>query len=85
MERPVLDGLFVLGRGVVLHVGTGKGKLVVKSADGERLSGYAIFPEENGVLTRLLLWMYGAMPRVIHFKHPAFPYLQPSKKPGSSG
>ena len=81
VERPVLDGVFVLGKGALLHFGTGKGKLVVESAEGESLDGYRIWAE-GGVLTLLLLWMYAAMPRVIHFNHPVFPYLQPSRQPG---
>ena len=76
VERPVVDGLFVLDRGTLLHVGTGKGKLVLKKDDGEVLRGYVVYERNDGVLTRMLLWMYGAMPRVIHFNHPVFPYLQ---------
>ena len=82
VEQPVLDGLFVLDRGTLLHVGTGKGKLVVKMDDGEILRGYVASERDGGVLSRMLLWMYGAMPKVIHFNHPLFPYLQPRREPG---
>ena len=83
VERPVLDGLFVLSRGSLVHVGTGKGKLVVRDAEGDALTGYIGQRPSYGVLTRLLLWMYGAMPRVIQFGHPVFEYLQRPTKPGS--
>ena len=79
VERPVVDGLFVLDRGVLMHLGTGRGTLVLEDEHGKRLSGYAGFEAQSGVLTRLLLWMYAAMPKAIHFRHPVFPYLQPRK------
>lgn len=83
VERPALDGLFVLDRGVLIHLGTGKGKLVMKTDDGQRVSGYVGFDKDGGVLSRLLLWMYGAMPRIIEFQHPVFPYLQPRTESGN--
>ena len=83
IEQPVLDALFVLNRGVLIHMGTGKGTLVIKGEDGHNVTGYVGFKRDDGVLTRLLVWMYGVMPRLIHFSHPVFPYLQRSRKSGT--
>ena len=83
VERPVLDGLFTLDRGGLTHMGTGKGQLFIEGEDGERLTGYVGFTRDGGVLTRLLVWMYGVMPMTIPFRHPVFPYLQPSGESGT--
>lgn len=83
VERPVLDGLFVLDRGGLMHMGTGRGKLVMEGEDGQNLTGYVGFTRDRGVLTRLLVWMYGVMPMTIRFSHPVFPYLQPSRETGT--
>ena len=83
VEQPAVDGVFVLDRGTLLHMGRGKkGRLSMKGADGERLGGYLPFPADGGVLTRLLFWMYAAMPRVQHFGHPVSSYLQPISEAG---
>ena len=83
VERPVLDGLFILNRGGLIHMGTGKGRLVIEGEDGQTCTGYVGFTRADGVLTRLLLWMYGVMPKTIHFRHPVFPYLQRSSESGT--
>ena len=46
------------------------------------LRGYVAYERDGGVLSRMLLWMYGAMPKVILFNHPVFPYLQRRREPG---
>ena len=68
VERPVVDALFVLDRGSLLHLGTGRGRLTIKGEGGAPLSGYVDFNAQSGVLTRLLVWMYGSMPRALQFR-----------------
>ena len=64
-------------------MGTGKGRLVMKGEDGRSLTGYVGFTRDDGVLTRLLVWMYGVMPMTIRFNHPVFQYLQRSRESGT--
>lgn len=83
VERPVLDGLFVANRRILMHMGTGKGKLVIKGEDGQSLTGYVGFTRDGGVLTHLLVWTCGVLPMTIRFRHPVFPYLQRSSESGT--
>ncbi len=79
IDRPVLDGLFVLDRGGTIHMGKGSGQLRSLSRDGKPQSGYVVVRDEGEqVLAHLLLWIYAAMPRIEYYTHPAFPYLRPN-------
>ena len=83
IERPVLDGLFVLDRGGTMHMGNGGGQLRWLGGDGEPQKGYVTIRHGGEqVLTNLLLWMYAAMPRIHYYTHPAFVYLRPNPHPG---
>ena len=79
VERPVLDSFFLLDRGGFMHMGNGKGRLVMQNKDGSPLTGYVKVGQQDGqVLTTLLLWIYSTMPKINYYTHPAFVYLGPS-------
>ena len=83
IDRPVLDGLFVLDRGGTIHMGKGSGQLRSLSRDGKPQSGYVVVRDAGEqVLAQLLLWIYTAMPRIEYYTHPAFPYLRPNPHSG---
>ena len=83
IDRPVLDGLFVLDRGGTIHMGKGSGSLRSLSRDGEPQSGYVVLRAAGEqVLAQLLLWIYAAMPRNEYTIHPAFHYLRPNSHSG---
>ena len=84
VERPVLDSFFVLDRGGFMHMGNGKGRLVIQNKDGSPLTGYVKVGQQDGqVLTTLLLWIYSTMPNINYYTHPAFVYLRPSSRRGA--
>ena len=83
IDRPVLDGVFLLDRGGIIHMGKGSGQLRSLSKDGEPQSGYVVVRSGGEqVLAHLLLWIYAAMPRIEYYTHPAFPYLRPNPYSG---
>ncbi len=79
VERPAIDGLFVLDRGTILDVGDGQGRLYALSPSGQRLTGYV--QSDGGketVLADLLTWVFATMPKVHYHMHPAGLYLSPN-------
>lgn len=83
VERPAIDGLFVLDRGAILDVGDGQGRLYALSPSGRRLTGYVESTGgKNTVLADLLTWMLVTMPKVHYRMHPATLYLTPNPRPG---
>ena len=73
--------LFVLGRGVLTHMGTGKGKLVIKGEDGQspnRIRGLHKVRSCADASVR-----YGCKEScrlTIRLGHPVFPYLPASER-----
>ena len=81
IERPVLDGLFLLDRGAYFHLGTGSGSLYVEDGEGnQRREGYAGMSGDGQTLTGLLLWLSCVMHEISYPLHPIVHYLQPSKR-----
>ena len=83
VERPVLDSLFILDRGVTVHMGQGDGYLRSSVGDGEPQAGYVqVRQGDQEVLAHFLLWIYAAMPRIDYHTHPALVYLRSDPEKG---
>ena len=79
VERPVVDSFFVLNRGGFMHMGNGKGRLVLLNKDDQPQTGYVRLRQGGErVLTTLLLWIYATMPKINYYTHPAFVYMRPN-------
>ena len=79
VERPVLDSLFVLNKGSVIHMGSGQGTLASETLDGRRIQGYLkTLVDGDPVLSNFLLWIHATMPKLHYYAHPVLNYLQPN-------
>ncbi len=84
IERPLIDGLFVLDKGVFCHWGRPEeSRIFTMDSKNRPLTGYHMYPGTGDeVLPNLLTWLYAVMPRLKYANDPISHYLQPSKRRG---
>jgi hypothetical protein len=69
-----LDAVFILGRGVALHLGDGTDNLLVQLSDGTVATGW-VWTDSDFVVSDLLVWLAASTRRTIRFTVPIAPSL----------
>ena len=84
VERPVVDGLFVLDKGAFCYWGKpAESRIFRVDGNNTPVTGYHPFPDTGKeVLSNLLMWLYAVMPRLKYAHDPVSHYLQPSQRTG---
>lgn len=63
----VLDAIFVMDRGWIIHFGDGKGSFKFKSSEGVSSEGW-VWQNSETVLFDFLGWLLAVMPRMVRFE-----------------
>ena len=75
-----LDAIFVLGRGLWIHLGDGQGGYAVLRPDGQLASGW-FMPDSEDLLYDFIAWLTIVMPRIIRARPILASYLLESGSP----
>lgn len=74
-----IDGIFILDRGYIINLGSGKGSFRFGNSETQRfIPGYVMFDISNypNVLLDFTTWMHVVMPRFVFLQSIMIPYLR---------